>query len=95
MQKIEMRAGQLVAFSTGDYSDYKIRGSYVVLKDVTAEMMSKFVAEVKAAEEAAKWGGDLSSMFTARLISEGCLADINLREIHIGNYGELELSSLE
>jgi hypothetical protein len=95
-QNIELKAGQLVVFSTGEYSDYGYRGSYVVLRDVPAtemvEIADQVRAEVKAEEEKTGWSDGVHQKFQAALIRRACLADINLREIHLGSYGELDLS---
>ena len=91
-QVLDLTAGELVVFSEGEYSDYGYMGAFVVLQDVPEAAMLEVVEEVNAAADADDdFYYNRSSLFIAALIRRGYLASINLREIHIGTYGELKL----
>ena len=95
MQNVELKAGKLVTFSSGEYSDYYHLGSYVALQDVPYEEIQAVADEVKRAAQIADDNDefpDRHSMFQAALIRKGWLAVIDMDEIHIGSYGELDLS---
>lgn len=88
---LPIKAGELVVFSAGEYSDYGYLGQFVVLEDITSEDITK-VLEGTAEElrkESNRWSEDLD-FFIPVLIRMGKLASINMREIHLGSYGELD-----
>lgn len=84
-QNLYLKAGELIVFSEGEYSDYGYRGQYVALQNVSEEQL-KEVGD-KANEE----GYGAVDRFISMCIREGWLADINMREIHLGSYGDLIL----
>lgn len=101
-----IRAGSLLCFSTGEYSDYGYRGHFVALEDITRERMKEIGKIVKSAEgeiDAAQdaWTKDSGEEypvsagphegFIAEMIRAGLLLTITCNEIHIGSYGELEI----
>ncbi len=90
MQNTELKAGRLVTFSCGEYSDYSYQGTYVPLRDVSKDQMQEFCDSIKS-ESDEDYSCDPHSMFIAKLISEGCLVVVDMQEIHIGSYGDLEL----
>jgi len=91
-QNIELKAGQLVVFSEGEYSDYGYRGTYVVLADVSADEMHEVAGVVKAEADGDGDDWNVISMVEPELIRRGKLAAIDLREIYLGAYGKLRLS---
>lgn len=91
-RNLDIKAGELVVFSEGEYSDYGYGGSFVMLQDISQEEMLRIAAETNAAADADDDNYfNRSGMFVAALIRGGYLASINLREIHLGSYGRLEL----
>lgn len=95
-EELYLKAGQLVNFSCGEYSDYSLRGSYVALVNVTQSEAVSLADDVtqksKAAEEKAGWyDGDIHSDFEAALIAKGWLIAVDATEHHIGSYGDLEI----
>lgn len=95
MQNLELKAGRLVVFSCGEYSDYGYRGSYVALVDVSDAEMRELADQVnreanRINEETDDYARAVE-MFEAEMIRKGWIAIIEMREIHIGSYSELEL----
>ena len=94
-QNIELKAGRIITFSEGEYSDYRYCGTFVALQDVPKEEMMDAVAKIKKVQEASDDEGiftDGSGEFLAEMIQRGWLAIIDMQEIHIGSYGHLDLS---
>lgn len=87
-QNMELKAGHIIVFSEGEYSDYGYRGSYVCLQDVSHEELVSLAEDVKSIGE--RWGQ--VDTFEAECIKKGWLAIINIREIHLGSYGDLDVS---
>ena len=87
MQNVELQAGKLIVFSSGEYSDYGYHGAYVCLQSVSHEDIVNLQDEVNKSEEYCK-----QSLFQSACIRKGWLAQIELREIHLGSYGDLELA---
>lgn len=96
IQNISIKAGELICFSSGEYSDYSYRGHFVGLQDVQQDDMNELVESVKEdfakLEEEPSYYGDIRELFTSACIKRGWLLCIDCREIHIGSYGELELA---
>lgn len=96
MQNLELKAGELICFSTGEYSDYGYNGHFVVLQDVKSDEVSTVVKECKEDRKNREangeyWFGDIHEMFIAQCIKRGWLLSIDCREIHIGSYNNLDL----
>jgi uncharacterized damage-inducible protein DinB len=101
-----IRAGTLLCFSSGAYSDYGYKGHFVALEDITRERMHELgkiakakEADIEAAQDAwTRESGEeyptsagAQEGFIAEMIRAGLLVSITVTEIHIGSYGELEL----
>ena len=97
MQNLDLKAGELICFSEGAYSDYGYNGHFVVLQDVSESEMEQLARDLIAEEsEMARTGtsghyGFAKSAFIPRAIRNGWLLSVNCREIHTGSYGSLEL----
>ena len=94
--ELYLKAGMLVHFSHGEYSDYSLRGSYVALADVTQDdavnIANEVIAKSKSAEEKEGWyDGDVQTDFETALISKGFLLAVQSTEHHIGSYGDLNI----
>lgn len=88
-QRLTVLAGKLFCLSSGVYSDYGYSGHFLALVTITPEMFAKVVDECKAGTERRYEEQD---KFIATLIRRGWVMDIDCLEIHIGDYGELDLS---
>ena len=86
-QNLDLKAGELLVFSTGSYSDYGYQGSYVVLRDIASAEMEEIATQINS--DGDKY--DSQDRFQAELIRRGCLLTINMREIHLGDWGEVIL----
>ena len=91
MQNVELKAGQLVVFSEGSYSDFMYGQAYVALRNVSQDEMLAVASAVHTKNGGSRWGNGLHEKFHAEIIRQGMVACIDLREIHIGNYGVLDL----
>ena len=81
----KIKAGTIVNFSEGEYSDYGYIGTFVAIQDVTQEDYDK-----AAGEELAKGGYESSSVaVVANLVRTGKLVDVNSVEVHLGCYGRV------
>ena len=99
MGEVEERylvAGELVTFTSGEYSDYSLHGTFVALETVTYAQIEAVAASVTAkaekGREALGWVHvDVHVDFQAQLIREGWLVSVKNTERHIGSYGYLRL----
>lgn len=85
-----LKAGCLVVFSSGEYSDYGYHGSFVALQNVSAEEARMLVRSVK--DEVAKDDRlyhNKHEIFISRCIRNGWLLGVDMDEIHLGSYGDL------
>lgn len=92
-EEFGLRAGRLVAFSVGEYSDYSISGAFVVLKDLCDEEMRKIRLDLitRYTQEIGSYG-EAQRRFIPELIRMGYLLDVEYSEVHIGSYSDLTLS---
>lgn len=102
---IKAYRGDLVCFSTGEYSDYSYTGHFVALEDITDEHFTAAKEDAERRErereeDLARYnaeGGDypftvnIHEAFIAHLIRNGLLASITVTEHHIGSYDEIQL----
>lgn len=86
---MRFKAGALVMFEHGEYSDFGTLGLYRVVKDVDLqEMARRFRAvQVDPDDTYVDCGG-----FPPFLESEGYLESVDHRAVHLGSYNEFELS---
>lgn len=88
--------GELVALSTGEYSDYCVNGLFVVLKNFDAQVLLDDWAKETGRELVnGTVRADYSNQqvdFIGWLNNGGYVKDVEYRELHTGNYGKTELS---
>ena len=94
-----LNSGQLIHFTSGEYSDYQIKDTFLALRDLStadAESLADGIrAHAKAEEEKVGWyAGEPQEEFLSALLRDGYLLSINCTEKHLGSYGELEVCSL-
>lgn len=90
---LELKAGTLVCFSSGCYSDYSLRGHFLVVKAMSKEELLALREEINKDETTNEYGYcDKQDIFLGRLVRDGHLLVIDVNEIHIGSYGDLDLS---
>lgn len=82
----------LILLSTGEYSDYSVMGAFRPARAFNmGDACEAFKAQWKPAEGAySSYAGP--SDFAAWLAKEGFVEDAATEEIHLGSYGEIELS---
>ena len=99
------KAGRLIYFTSGEYSDYQVLGTFVVLQDITGKDIEKVrevfwdavdAGEVKNSTRETlsrnspySLGATEMAWFIPSLIKMGFLASVEMTEVHIGSYGEL------
>lgn len=86
---LEFKAGQLICFSKGCYSDYCIIDHFICLKDLNEDVFKTYEEIYDQKSEKRYYNQDL---FISLLIRDGYLMIIDCPEIHLGSYGELEIS---
>jgi hypothetical protein len=106
-----VKAGKLFFLSSGYYSDYSIQGHFLALEDITTELFQSVVDELKAEIDSGtlrrshdRAGVELSisnknsildDYFLPRLVKRGVILEIDVEEIEIGGYGELEIEGVK
>ena len=91
-------AGQLVYFTSGEYSDYQIKDTFLALRNLSTadaqSLASSIRAHAKAVGKKVGWyDGNPQEEFLSALLRDGYLLSINCTEKHLGSYGELEVCS--
>ena len=81
------KAGTLIVFSEGEYSDYHFMGHFVVLRDLNDEDFNK-----ASLEEKKKGTRQAHEVVIANLIREGHLLEVHCREISLGQYGQIRIA---
>ena len=88
-----VKAGRLVVFSEGCYSDYGYLGKYVALQDITLAVLKDAIKDLHDAEVAKPtqgWGNAwdrAKNQLQAELIRRGYLLEVDMAEIYLGDYG--------
>ena len=105
-----IQAGQLLCFSTGEYSDFGYCGHFVALETITPEKMKEAALRAKTRQaenetEREAWsqsGGtpfprwlDIHNAFIDEMIRAGLLLVVTVNEVHIGSYSEIEISGVD
>lgn len=81
MQNLNIKKGQLVVFSHGDYSDYEYCGSYIALRNISEEEVLTLGEEVRSNSKPSECP---QTKFQVELIKKGWLEPVNLQEISLG-----------
>ncbi len=80
----DYKAGSLVVFTEGEWSDFGLLGHFVVLRDMgLADLRA---AAASGQDPTVEYGFGPEGMLAA-LIREGFLLALDAREIHLGGYG--------
>lgn len=80
-----IEAGKLVCFSRGEYDDYECHGYFIALQDLTEELLQEVVRKCRRKKTP-------GLRFVPALIEHGVILEVDIAEIHTGNYGRLRLS---
>lgn len=87
-----MKTGQRFIVTTGEYSDYGIRDSFVVLRDFSFDATLKAWLAKHGDDGAFGYGtGNGEQDFLASLRAHGLVADEQLNTVHLANYSTPEL----
>lgn len=106
VEEIDIKAGQLIVFSRGQYSDFGYNGHFVALENINRAQVNhvkRLVEEKNEKREAEieEWmktregpwpdSVDKYEAFIAEMIRSGFLVSIDVRELYLGSYDDLEL----
>ena len=84
-ENTKVMRGEIILFSSGEYSDYSYAGQVIFTKDCELkEARDKYKEHCQKTKEYA----DSGSFVTFLCALEFCLP-LQCREIHLGSYGEL------
>ena len=82
-----MKVGQRYIVTTGEYSDYGIRDSFVVLRDFSFDKaLARWMDKHGDAGDFSYDPGHSEQDFLANLRAEGFVADDKLNEVHLSDY---------
>lgn len=94
-----MEPGQLIAFASGEYSDYEIDRMVEVVKPFNfAELATEWSAKYTVPKTGARaWESGRDYVENAVrlmpwLISKGLVKDKDYLEVHVGSYGDSEIT---
>lgn len=88
MQNYSVKAGEVIAFSKGRYSDYGVCCYVVFRKDCDIEQLAKeWGREQRDNGAKNEWYFPSGEEFFAWLVINEYAVDFTIREIHIGDYG--------
>lgn len=92
MGNTKVSAGEIVHFTSGEYSCYGIEGSFVFCKNCDLEeLLIDFAKEKKEEVIAEEYYEEAIEAFLAWLVINGWAVGFNTREVHLGAYGRLVL----
>lgn len=82
----QYKPGAMVAFSSGEYSDYRIGSFARVLKPITQEV---WTAMREACKDPTKWDANRMDEYKAVpwLVAQGYIEEVEYEELHLGDYG--------
>lgn len=86
----EYKAGSLVVFSEGEYSDYGHRGHFVVLQDMNIYQMREAAARAAVTGHGYSKSDRAKNGIISELIRYGFLLEVNVTEIYTGAYGGID-----
>lgn len=88
---LNIRAGQIVTFSSGEYSDYELHDTFVAIADTTVDELKAIEQQANdACGEDEEQDDDPHYVFLSLLIRSGRFLQVPMRELHLGSYGRLE-----
>lgn len=86
-----MKAGERYIVTTGEYSDYGIRDSFIVKRTFSFDLaLERWLKEYGDDGSFGYAGGQSEQDFLAWLRSEGFVEDEKLNEVHLANYSQPE-----
>ena len=85
-----LKAGELVEFEDGEYSDHQVWFPMRVIKDF--DLKELFDEYIKDKQEQLEYGRENYQMFVSFLVRSGCIDDVEnvVRRISLGGSGEWE-----
>lgn len=96
-KKTQINPGDVVAFSSGEYSDYRVGSFARALKPITKEVWEELG---KACSKPPEWDKDGDPRFDEYkavpwLVARGYIEEIEYHEMWMGDYGRLPKWPLE
>ncbi len=87
MKNFDIKKGQIVVLSSGEYSDYRYMYIGKALLDFCSKDIEKYEAQCNS-----EWGSFDEGKLVAILDKEGFFEEIDAHEIHVGDYGRFDLN---
>lgn len=83
-QNLKIKKGEVILLTTGEYSDYGIRGQLVFIKDCNLKAYVKSKVDGKE-----QYTADCPEPehIPSNLVADGYALPLEYREIHLGDYG--------
>lgn len=104
---LDIAAGRLFHFTSGEYSDFGIQGHFIALRHITHEFMVELVADIKVRllsgelEDPSHGWYDLpdlhdlhraaGELFVAEFVKTGAALEVDSQPLHLGAYGSFTL----
>jgi hypothetical protein len=91
MSKMKINKGQIIAITTGEYSDYCLHGHMKALLDFETKLIARDYLKLNPPTD---YDWDAHDKFIAWLISEGFVEPLDescVIEFYIGSYNRLEI----
>lgn len=92
MDEIAVKAGKLLVFSCGEYSDYGYIGQFVALRDIPWATIQDTADTHQRRYEREDDYYSPQVGFVADMIAQGFLLEVDMQEIYLGSYGECRVS---
>jgi len=94
MRKVSLSKKSFVSISSGEYSDHSVIAFVDWMKgdnpeEITKEALKKYLAENP--DQRGKHNGNAWE-FAKWLVSEGYADPLEVRDIHVGSYGNLKIN---
>lgn len=92
MRNFDIKAGRLLHFSQGEYSDYHVTGHFVALQDISRDVLRMCAVAAAIQVDTQE---DYEREYAARdglvpqLVRQGYLMEVDSAEVHLGEYGSL------
>ena len=84
---LKFPAGSAIAFTSGEYSDYRFHGVMTALKEIDLPELAKAYATEKRAEPNTEWAWVSMKEFPPWLITHGYMMAADVETVHLGEYG--------
>jgi hypothetical protein len=82
------RAGSVILFTKGSYSDFETSGLVVAIKECNLPLLAQEFARAYEPDPERHWQHAIPTEFPAWLIVNGYAMPVDVSEVHLGDYDE-------